>query len=64
MKNRKKDDIIEEVRSNREIAAKHLATNPEQFHEDAQKLAKKFGIKRSKLKPLKINIYLQKKKGA
>lgn len=64
MKDWKKDDIVEEVRKNRERAAKREAANPAKFHRDIRKLATKLGIRRSKLKPLKIDFSRLRKKAA
>ncbi len=62
---RKKDDIVEEVRKSREKSAKREAVDPEKFHRETRKLAKKLGITRSNLKSLKIDFsHLRKKKAA
>lgn len=55
MKSWKKDEIVEEVRKIRERVAKREAADPEEFHRHARELAKKLGIRRSKLKPIKID---------
>ena len=61
MKNRKKDDIVEEVRRSREITARREAASLEKFHREVGKLAKKLGIKKSKLKPITIDFKSRKK---
>ena len=63
MKDWKKDDIVEEVEK-QERAAKREAANPAKFHRDIRKLATKLGIRRSKLKPLKIDFSRLRKKAA
>lgn len=55
MKNWKKDDIVEEIRKNREQTAKREAADPEGFHRQMRELAEKLGLRRSKLKPAKID---------
>jgi len=62
MKNRKKDDIIEEVRASREKVGRLYEENPRKFHQEARKLAKKLGIRRSTLKPLKLDFSKLRKK--
>ncbi|MGK5088272.1 hypothetical protein WDW86_12000 [Bdellovibrionota bacterium FG-2] len=65
MKNWKKDDIVEEVRKSREKSAKREAADPKKFHRETRKLAKKLGITRSNLKPVKLDFSRpRKKKGA
>jgi hypothetical protein len=63
MKN--KDDVIVEVRVNRETASKEFQENPAKFTKDAKALAKKLGIKKSPLKAISIDFSRlgKKKKG-
>jgi hypothetical protein len=62
MKNWKKDDIVEEIRTNREKTAQREAANPKKFHQETRKLAKKLGIRKSTLKPLKLDFSKLRKK--
>lgn len=63
MKKWKKDDVVEEVRKSREKSAKREAADPAKFHRETRKLAKKLGIRRSSLKPLKMDFSKLRKKG-
>ena len=56
MKHWGKDDIVEEVRRNRELIARQEEADPEKFHKASKQLAKKLGIKRSPLRPIKIDL--------
>ena len=47
--------MVEEVRKIREAVARREAENPEKFHRDAMKKAARYGIKKSNLKPIKID---------
>lgn len=59
----KKDDIVEEIRANREQASRLEEKDPAKFHREARELAKKLGIRRSTLKPLSIDFSRLRKKG-
>ena len=62
MKHWKKDDIVEEVHKMREQTAQREEADPKKFHREVRKLAKKFGIKKSPLKPIKIDLSKLRKK--
>lgn len=62
MSNFKRDDIVEEVRKSREKSAKKEESDPVKFHRDTRRLAEKLGIKRSTLKPIKLDFSKFRKK--
>lgn len=62
MKKNKQDEVIEEVRRARIEVAKERAKNPKKYHEETQELMKKLGMKKSNLKPIKIDFSKAQKK--
>lgn len=72
MKNRKiertcsqhRDDIVEEVRKSREKTAKRESADPDKFFRENRKIAKRLGIGKSNLKPLKMDFSILRRKKA
>jgi hypothetical protein len=50
-----KDDVIIEVRRARANVAKERAKDPKKFHTDTQQIMQSLGMKKSELKPIKID---------
>jgi hypothetical protein len=62
---KKIDDVIANVRNNREEASLEYQNDPQKALKEVRALSKKFGIKKSSLKPIKIDFSkLGKKKKA
>lgn len=49
------DDVINDLRKARAEVAKERAQNPKKFFKESQQLIEKLGMKKSKLKPIKID---------
>jgi hypothetical protein len=62
MKTWGKDEIVEEVRKAREEVAREEDADPEKFRRETAALIKKLGMKKSTLKPLKLDLSLLHKK--
>ena len=59
---KEKDDVITEVRANRESTFKEFLADPEKFLKDAHDFAKKLGIRKSPLKAREIDFSKLRKK--
>ena len=61
-KNKTTDDVVGEVRRARAEVAKERAKNPRKFHEKTRRLIYEFGMRKSRLKPIKLEFSRRNKK--
>jgi len=62
MGKRKTDIVVNEVRRARAEVARERAKDPKKFHEETRELIQKLGMRKSRLKPIKIDFSRRAKK--